>query len=264
MAIIALLSVACGAQLPPGSGWLVQGGAYRSTPWKTPVRVLLAGDSLMESLGPQMRNSLVGYENLTFIPIGKKSTGLSRPDFYNWPKVLKQRLEQDRPHLVVMWVGTNDPQGIYGMSGLGEACSEAWQQAYRSKIREIINLVISHRARLVIMGPPVVGDPKLNRQLAVIGRLMEDECRKVGVCYISTRAILGDSHGGYHAQGRLLSGQMVTLRSADQVHITADGNRRVMEHVLPYIGHELILCFRRPTQERRSSSSVRIRTKSAR
>lgn len=250
------LSAAQVQQLRPGSGWLVQGGAYPSALWKTPVRVLLAGDSLMESLGPQMSRSLAGYSNITFIPIGKKSTGLSRADYYDWPSVLKQHLVAERPHLVVMWVGTNDPQGIYGRKGLGEPCSEAWQQAYREKVREIITLAHAHGARILLMGPPVVGNPTLNEQLGVIDRIMQMECRVHNVCYISTRFILGDARGVFHPQGRLLSGEIVTLRSADRVHITADGNRRVMDYLLPYLGREIERCFRTTSAARKAAKRV--------
>lgn len=233
---LCVLCMAWAQELRPGSGWLVPGG---SRPLGAPVRVLLTGDSLMESLGPQMRDALSGYSNLTLIPIGKKSTGLSRSDFYNWPAVLKQHLVADKPHVVIMWVGTNDPQGIYGMTGLGEPCSKAWQLAYLGKIREIFKLVRLHKARFILMGPPVVGDPKLNAQLADINRLMAWACKREGICYIDTRAILGDSHGGFHLQGKLPNGQMALLRTADRVHITADGNKRVMHYLLPYVAQEI-------------------------
>lgn len=259
--LLCLFGIAVGAQAPqplrPGSGWLVQGGSYPRTLWKTPVRVLLTGDSLMESLGPQMRQSLAGYSNITFIPIGKKSTGLSRPDYYNWPAVLKQHLVSDRPHLVVMWVGTNDPQGIHGCKGLGEPCSEAWQQAYRTKLREVVTLAHSHGARFMLMGPPVVGDTTLNAQLGIIDRLMQLECRSLGICYISTRYILGDSRGVFHPQGRLLNGDIVKLRTPDRVHITGDGNRRVMDYMLPYLAREIERCFRPPAASYRTATAKR-------
>ena len=245
-----------GGPLKPGSGWLVQGGAYPSTLWKTPVRVLLAGDSLMESLGPQMRNSLSGYSNITFIPIGKKSTGLSRPDFYDWPTVLRKNLTEHRPHLVVMWVGTNDPQGIHGHRGLGEPCSEAWQEVYRTKLHEVVQLSHAHGARFMLMGPPVVGDPKLNAQLGIIDHLMQLECRSLGICYISTRYILGGKEGLFHPRGRLLSGEYVDLRSSDRVHITSDGNRRVMDYLLPYLAREIERCFRTTSSSRRAARRV--------
>lgn len=254
--ILSITASVCAQQLAPGSGWLVQRGSYPSHLWKTPVRVLLAGDSLMESLGPQMRSSLSGYSNITFIPIGKKSTGLCRPDYYNWPSVLKQNLATHRPHLVVMWVGTNDAQGIYGHTGLGETGSEAWQRVYREKVREIITLSHSYGARIMIMGPPVVGKTELNAKLGMIDRLMQTECRAAGVCYISTRYILGGSQGIFHSQGRLVSGEMVSLRTSDRVHITEGGNRRVMDYTLPYLGREIERCFRRSSVSRSAASGA--------
>lgn len=242
---VALLLPVGAQELRPGSGWLKPGGSWE---FKQPIRVLLTGDSLMESLGPQMRSSLSGYTNMTLIPIGKKSTGLSRPDFYNWPKVLKEHLVADKPHLVIMWVGTNDPQGIYGMSGLGEPCSRAWQLAYLGKVREVFRLVQQHKARLILMGPPTVAEAKLDSQLAQINKLMAWACKNWenkygGVCYVDTRAIMSDGRGRYISAGEVPGGQSAVLRTQDGVHITTEGNRRVMHHLLPYVSRELRRCF---------------------
>lgn len=238
------LPSACAAQEPqplrPGSGWLVPGG---SRPLGVPVRVLLAGDSLMEGLGPQMRDALSGYSNLTFYPIGKKSTGLSRPDFYDWPAVLRARMSEVRPHVVVMWVGTNDPQGIYGRPDAGEPLSRSWQLVYLEKLREIFAIVRQHGARLILMGPPVVGKPKLNGELGSINRLMEWACKRHDVCYVNTRVILGDKQERFYMQGYLPNGQKAVLRTPDQVHITAEGNKRVMAYLLPYVAAEIQRCF---------------------
>lgn len=241
-AIASFLCTAClpAQELRPGSGWLRPG---ESRPLSRPVRVLLAGDSLMEGLGPRMCDALSGYGNLTLIPIGKKSTGLCRSDFYDWPRVLQQRLAADKPHLVVMWIGTNDTQGIYGMSGLGEPCSREWQIAYLGKVREIFELVRRYKARLILMGPPVVGDPKLNEQLFTINRLMAWACKKYGVCYVDTRIVLGDARGRFQMQGPLPNGQVGVLRTPDRLHITADGYKRVMHYLLPYVGEEIRRCF---------------------
>lgn len=229
-----------GAQPNMTNSWLVPGGARQL---RIPVRVLLAGDSLMASLGPQMRATLRGYGNLTCIPIGKGSTGLARPDFYDWPRVLKEHLVKDKPHVVVMWIGTNDSQDIYGMPNLGGLFSRDWQIAYLGKIREIIQLVRQHRARLIIMGPPVVGGERLNGNLKIINKLMAWTCQKSGVCYVNTRIILADSRGEFRMQGALRNGQMAVLRTPDQIHITADGNRKVMEYLLPCLAVEIQRAF---------------------
>lgn len=187
----------------------------------------------MHSLGPQLRTELSGFSNLTFIPIGKSSTGLARPDFYDWPRVLEEHLRSDRPQLVVMWVGTNDSQPIYNMPGAGEVGSRAWQAAYQSKIAEIVRLSRSYGAYFVLMGPPVLRSTKTDEKLAMINKLMQRVCKRAGVPFIDTRVALADAKGRYCPQARMPDGSMVPIRTPDGVHITAAGNRIVMKYLLP-------------------------------
>lgn len=206
----------------------------------SPVRILLTGDSLMESMGPQMKREMTGYENITLIPIGKRSTGLSRPDFYNWPKVLEANLRKHRPQIVVMWVGTNDPQNIYGYTNLGEPCSQAWMQVYTQKLMEIAILCRKYGASLIFLGPPAVDEEPLDTQLKQINALMYQFCKRYRkqyrLGYINTRTILGDSRGNYIHSIRKPDGRTVNIRWRDRVHITGDGNRLVMDKLLPYMG----------------------------
>lgn len=219
---------------PAGKGMQMNpGGTGRAA---VPIRILLTGDSLMESLGPQMKKAAAGYENITMIPIGKRSTGLSRPDYYNWPAVLEANLQEHRPQIVVMWVGTNDPQGIHGMKGLGEPCSAKWMKAYAGKILEIVNLCKKYRARIIFMSPPVMDEEPLDSQLARITGLMQRICSYYKLGFINTRTILADSDGKYRHTALMPNGRMATIRWKDRVHITGDGNRLVMDKLMPYMG----------------------------
>lgn len=226
LAVLVLLPAGLGMHLECGG----RGKAAR------PVRILLAGDSLMEAMGPQMRDAMRGYENITLIPIGKRSTGLSRPDFYNWPRVLEENLRKHRPHIVVMWVGTNDPQNVYGKRGLGEPCSQSWMRAYAGKILEIVKLCQYYRARIIFLSPPVMDTEPLDSQLAQITNLMRSICRHYRLGFINTRPILADSRGRYMHTGRLPNGRTAPLRWKDHVHITGEGNILVMNKLLPYMG----------------------------
>ncbi len=201
-----------------------------------PIRILLTGDSLMEALGPQMQKALEGYENISLIPIGKRSTGLSRPDFYNWPKVLEENLQQHRPHIVIMWVGTNDPQGIYGQKNLGEPCSREWLKAYTYKLIEIARLCQKYHARLIFMGPPVMDEEPLNTQLLKITDIMRRTCSHYKLGFIDTRPLLSDSKGKYIHRAKLPDGRVADIRWKDRVHITGDGNLLIMRKLLPYMG----------------------------
>ena len=201
-----------------------------------PTRILLTGDSLMESMGPQMVKAMKGYKNITLRPIGKRSTGLARPDYYNWPKVLEENLISFRPQIVVMWVGTNDPQNIYGPKGLGQPLSVAWKKAYAKKLLEIHTLCKKYKAKLIFIGPPAVDEEPLDSQLRELEKLMAKFCKLHKRGYVSSRYTLGDRKGRYLHEKRMPNGRMATIRWNDRVHITGDGNLLMMHELLPYMG----------------------------
>ncbi len=199
---------------------------------KTNVRVVFAGDSLMESMGPQMEPALTAHLNWSCRPIGKKSTGLCRPDFYNWPVVLEKNLREFHPQLVVMWVGTNDNQNVRGVK-TGGLLTKAWKEAYSRKMQEIINLCRKYEARLIFIGPPTVGDGRVDAELKQINGLMKEYCRKQQVPFLDVRPIFSDQQGRYVQHLRNKKGKSVTIRTKDRVHITAAGNNLVMKQLYP-------------------------------
>ena len=247
------IAVVCVTSMLQAGEWGLKPGGKGKLPREQ--KVLMAGDSLMVSLGPQMRTELSGYSNLTFIPIGKSSSGLARADFYNWPRVLEEHLLSDKPQVVVMWVGTNDSQPIYGMPRAGEVGSKTWLAAYHGKIAEVARLSLSHGARFVLMGPPVVSDAKTDAKLAVINKLMQRVCQRAKIPFIDTRASLADREGRYCQQARMPDGSMVPIRTPDGVHITAEGNRIVMKRLLPGLS-SLVMGYAPATAPTRGNRSI--------
>lgn len=247
------MAVVCVTSMLQAGEWGLKPGGKGKLPREQ--KVLMAGDSLMVSLGPQMRTELSGYSNLTFIPIGKSSSGLARADFYNWPRVLEEHLLSDKPQVVVMWVGTNDSQPIYGMPSAGEVGSKTWLAAYHGKIAEVARLSLSHGARFVLMGPPVVSDAKTDAKLAVINKLMQRVCQRAKIPFIDTRASLADREGRYCQQARMPDGSMVPIRTPDGVHITAEGNRIVMKRLLPGLS-SLVMGYAPATARTRGNRSI--------
>lgn len=241
--VMLLLCCACSSSMP-----LKRGGTGEAA---FPIRILLTGDSLMAGMGPHMQREMAGYSNITLIPIGKGSTGLSRPDFYNWPNVLKENLRKHRPHIVIMWIGTNDvATSIYNVPGTEEPCSPPWMRAYAYKIYEIVKICHAHNARLIFMSPPVMDRPKWDAKLDKITKLMHKICKHYRLGFINTRPIFSGSDGLYTHTKRIPDGTVGTIRTKDHIHITPDGYKLVMDKLLPYMGH--IIPEPKRTQTKRS------------
>ncbi|MBQ1960453.1 MAG: DUF459 domain-containing protein [Akkermansia sp.] len=218
-----------------------------------PTRVLLTGDSLMAGMGPQLKRALAGYENLTLIPIGKGSTGLARPDFYNWPKVLEENMIAHKPHIVVMWIGTNDTQNIYNMPEAGAPLSLTWKRAYYQKLTEIFRIVRKHNATLIMMSPPVMSKQPFDNNLHAITNLMAQTCRYKGIYFLNMRRTLADGNGKYLHRTTMQDGKVANIRTPDRIHITSDGNILVMDHLLPCLS----ACLPGNKLQRRVASKTR-------
>ncbi len=218
-----------------------------------PTRILLTGDSLMASMGPQLKRALDGYENLTLIPIGKGSTGLARPDFYNWPKVLEENMRIHKPHIVVMWIGTNDTQPIYNKPEAGKPLSTSWQYAYHNELIKIFGIVRKYNATLIMMSPPVMSKQPFDNNLNAITQIIKWSCKKYGPKFINTRTILADNQGRYLHRTTMRDGKTANIRTPDRIHITADGNILVMDHLLPCLS----ACLPGNKLQRRVASKTR-------
>ena len=79
---------------------------------ETPARVLVVGDSDAGTFGPYLEELLdeTGVAETTVDY--KVSSGLSRPDFFDWPAHLRRQLPDVDPDIVVVTFGGNDAQGM--------------------------------------------------------------------------------------------------------------------------------------------------------
>ena len=80
------------------------------------LRVVVVGDSLAAGLGffadRVFRPALVDVRKQ-----GRISTGLARPDYFNWPAEMRYIVDRYRPDLTVVMVGENDNQSLRSSSG---------------------------------------------------------------------------------------------------------------------------------------------------
>lgn len=122
-----------------------------------PRRFLLIGDSMMEDFGPVLQRTLHRRKELKFVQAGKHSTGLVRPDYYDWPLSLTDYLKKHKPDIVVVFMGANDPQPIRENKKFYNTCSKEWKDAYSRRVKEMVDISTSHGARVLWVGCPSWG-----------------------------------------------------------------------------------------------------------
>ena len=202
---------------------------YHPTP-AMPLKVLIVGDSVGLDLGQPMVNKLASFGDVTTYLDGRIDTGLSRPDYFNWPAELQIDLTNQQPNLVVVMIGANDPQGLVTPDGSRHFGQPGWDAAYSARVAAFIAEANAVGAHVLWVGMPPMQDPGLDAALGHLNNLVQIQVAQVkdhGASYVSSTPSLGDKKGGYSAFLPDASGAEVNVRTPDGIHLTPGGGARL-------------------------------------
>ena len=193
------------AQLAPVSNSVgSSAGARSSAPVFTaadPARVLIAGDSDAGAFGPPLEE-LLGATGVVATTLDYKvSSGLSRPDFFDWPARFREQLAALDPHLVIVTFGGNDAQDLAIDGRSVPVADPAWTTAYRSRIREVLDLLTADGRHVVWVGIPNASSEAFTARLrvqrdAVVAELSAHPAVE-RVHYVDTWSRFAGRSGGY-------------------------------------------------------------------
>lgn len=198
-----------------------------------PVRILLLGDSLGLDLGGSLQNALASTGIVTATLDGKESTGLTRPDYFNWPVELASDMNALHPQVIVAMMGANDPQDflIPGSPNIPYG-TVAWKAEYERRAVAFIQEATSQGAKLVWVSLPSMQDPVLNAKIATINALQKQAAAQVpGVVSFDAGTVLGGPSMPY-SDFVLHNGQNVLVRTPDGIHITPQGGDLLARSVM--------------------------------
>jgi uncharacterized protein len=234
---------------PPGGGRggppttvAAGGGPTTTVPGMTsptaahPLRVLILGDSLGIDMGGPLQNDLANTGVVQATLDARESTGLTRPDYFNWPAELQSDLGTSKPQVVVVMIGANDPQDFPGPPDVPYA-SPQWNVIYAGRVAAFMQLAQSQGATVLWVGMPPMQRPRLSTEMADIDAIDQKQAtlRTPPVDFISSWTLLGTPQGGYTPFITNGSGQVVNVRTPDGIHLTPAGGEVLSQAVLNYL-----------------------------
>ena len=92
--------------------------AVRTPTAAEPLRVLVAGDSLVGWIAPALEQELPAKDPVEVIDDWKGSTGLVRQDYFDWPARIAQDMDTHDPDVVILGFGGNDTQNLTTDGGI--------------------------------------------------------------------------------------------------------------------------------------------------
>lgn len=196
-----------------------------------------------EDVGEGLQVLVGGVSVIQVTNDARVSTGLTRPDYFNWPGRLHQVLDVAHPpRVVVVMFGANDVQPILTATGPAQVGTAAWFAEYRRRVAETMSILLASGADVYWVGQPLMQDPEFSMRIGQLDAIYAAEARlHPGVTFVDTRPLLANAQGQYSAYLPNSSGQEVQVRTSDGVHLTLAGAERVAALVIAAIRHRWIV-----------------------
>lgn len=214
---------------------VADGGAPQQVVVRKGDKVFFAGDSLMQGVAPFVQKSLKRQYGLASVNLSKQSTGLSYPGFFDWPKTIEQTLAQQSDiRVLVVFLGPNDPWDFSKGRRLYKFASEEWAQEYLERVGRIVSAAEKHHVQIIWMGIPYMKNPKLDRQMRYLDKLLSDALAEK-VVWLPTDKVLSNGADVYRDSVEA-GGKMIRYRSKDGIHFSGEGQKllaaKIMEKIV--------------------------------
>ena len=192
------------------------------------TQVAVFGDSLASYLGKGVDDAFSDSAEVAVIDRSKGDSGLVRKDLVDWAKSAEDFLKAN-PNLsyALMMVGVNDRQAIRDGDQSVEPLSDRWRELYAARVDAVVKAFTDAKVPLIWVGLPPVRSDSLTRDFASINDLVRERVQKAGQTYVEIWQGFVDDRNRFTATGPDVEGQEARLRTADGIHFTSAGARKV-------------------------------------
>jgi uncharacterized protein len=207
-----------------GGGATAEADSIRAPTTDRKLRVAIVGDSLAAGLG-YFAERVFLPRLVRVSPQGRISTGLARPDYFNWPYTMHRIVDRFDPDLVIVMLGENDHQSLQTVHGDREAQigTSEWPPTYRERVLRMMRIASSKGAKVVWAGLPISADVRLREHSRRQNEIFEFAASiSNDVAYFDAWERFREPRAGYTAyfrEGR----RVILIREGDGLHFNAIG-----------------------------------------
>jgi hypothetical protein len=203
---------------------------------QAPLRLYIIGDSMAQVFGSSLENLAEETHLIRARLDYKVSSGLSRPDFFDWPQRMIDQIVEFGPDATAVLFGANDGQNVLYNGKVLEVGSKAWQAVYAVRVGKAMDILTRGGRRAYWVGNPIMRDPGYRGRISMMDHIYESEAQKhPGVFYIPTWALFANENGSYTESLPDANGDPVLMRAPDGIHLTRAGGDRMAQTVLDVI-----------------------------
>ena len=190
-------------------------------------RVLIIGDQLAGGMGNGLARMASDQGNIEVINRFNESSGLARPEIYDWAAAIPKMAEGKNISTAVVLMGLNDRRDIKLADKVLKFGSPEWNALYQQRVDGVLDALAAQHIQVLWMGEPPMGDPALDADMQNLTAIVQSRVTAKGAGFVDLRAPLLNPLGGYADHGPDDTGVDHRLRESDGVTFLRLGNNRL-------------------------------------
>ena len=202
-----------------------------------PLTLWVGGDSLAQVPGDALERASGSNPGLDVVAVESRlSTGLARPDLYNWYTRFGEVITRLRPKAVVLSFGADDAHdymaGVPGDRDVGPLGSAGWVAEYRRRVEGVTREFNDAGIITVWLGLPIPDGPGFKRSFPIVNSILRSVAKAHARSrYVDTWHMLDSASGKFTPYLRV-GGKLKLMRLRDGVHFTPAAGDLIAREVL--------------------------------
>jgi hypothetical protein len=190
--------------------------------------VLVIGDFLASGLAEGLTTVFDSNATVRVVEKSRGASGIVRDDHYNWPAEIGALIDEQKPAVVVVMIGSNDRQEMRVAGEREPKRSEKWTAEYEKRVERLAKAVADRRIPLVWVGMPSFRQASASSDMLAFNDIYRAATEASGGAFVDIWDGFVDENGAYVTTGPDINGNPVRLRSGENgINLTKAGKRKV-------------------------------------
>jgi hypothetical protein len=212
------------------------------------LRVWVAGDSLAAIPGQALERLAGTGGPVDVLSVESRlSTGLGRPDLYNWFTRLREVARQLHPNVVVLSFGADDAHnylsGVPAGKTIGPLGSASWDAEYRRRVDGVTRELNADGIYVIWLGTPIPRGSGFHHSFQIVNSVIRSVVRAhpTTSAYVDEWGLLSDSRHKYSDYLPDADGNLILMRAPDGVHLEPAAGDLIAHVVLGRLARAFVL-----------------------
>lgn len=214
-----------------------------------PFRILIIGDSFIAvwgGMGEILEQELINYQDVTVKREGEVSSGLSRPDYFDWPATARNLITEQQPNIIVIMLGSNDAQSLTknldGKNSVLNYGTKEWNDEYSQRVLDFLEIFKENHITVFWVGLPIMRNNTYSEKMRHLNSIYENEVNNFNnTHFISIWDLFADRNGNYTDYLIDEKGKYILARLQDGIHFSYLGGQSAVKEVIRKMGEKIKL-----------------------